>query len=217
MKQSAFTFRAEWLEAAQALIDPRLVAELLDAIVQYALHGVRPEAPSMEVAALLIVIIPQIEKQRKSEKSVKPDKPRKSDKSNKSDSILPDPTFLTDRDGRVSNTKTNAKRLREYFDKLPTDKPLDPLLTDLGTFVDHHIRDKLEQDKHTYRPSDYAEYQHRVALFVLGCVVNNVRFTHESQIWPTYRMWFNNCVVKSRYYVDYTQFFRMVRRALGPP
>lgn len=61
MKFNTFTFRAEWLEAAEALNDPTLKAELLLAITTYGLTGQFTPLHSPAVNALMVIIKAQID------------------------------------------------------------------------------------------------------------------------------------------------------------
>lgn len=61
MNFQSFTFRAEWLEAANELNDPALRAELLLAITTYGISGEYVLSGSPIVNALMIVIKAQID------------------------------------------------------------------------------------------------------------------------------------------------------------
>lgn len=66
-----FTFRAEWLEAAQALNSPALQAELLMAITTYGVTGNYSPSKSAVINALMIVIKAQIDSTPSRRKALK--------------------------------------------------------------------------------------------------------------------------------------------------
>lgn len=66
-----FTFRAEWLEAAKALNNPTLEAELLMAIVTYGTTGQLLQSSTPIVNALMIVVKSQIDSAPQRKKQLK--------------------------------------------------------------------------------------------------------------------------------------------------
>lgn len=92
MNFKSFSFRAEWLEAAEALGDEALKAELLLAITTYGITGEYTPSSSPVINALMTIIKAQIDatptrrKAIKQQESIKSDEPDLSDFADKSDS-----------------------------------------------------------------------------------------------------------------------------------
>lgn len=71
MRFKTFSFRAEWLEAAEALGDAALKAELLLAITTYGLTGEYTPSSSPVINALMVVIRAQIDSAPSRRKAIK--------------------------------------------------------------------------------------------------------------------------------------------------
>lgn len=71
MRFKSFSFRAEWLEAADALGDAALKAELLLAITTYGLTGEYTLSSSPVINALMVVIKAQIDAAPSRRKAIK--------------------------------------------------------------------------------------------------------------------------------------------------